>query len=457
MPLLGSLVLIALITSSFAFSDSSHLSSANSMDSVSSISSETPLTKLGPINNLHDGNFVHWNGRTRYDASIDATWLNFSLSGFSVYFKGTSLDLSIQSTGVSGAVWTPYISVVIDQGSPESASAYSVPSGNKQTLRIASGLSDSYHSASVFKRSEGGFTAVAIFSVITDGDFYSIPSSNTAAKIEFFGDSITCGTYLEDTISTPVFSTASTNPLKTYAYLTKQKLNADISTVSASGFPLFYSSTKSSLFSLTCVPDLLSMADFDTTTTLSSFHPWDNSSFLPNAVVVNLGTNDSTYYGQMTSTEEKKTFLSGFKTKYHDFIIALESLYPNAIIICSSGMITLNSDIDSSIDDVVASFSDKVFRVKFLSQTVGGVMPNNHPNYAQQKYAANQLCIFLSAKLGIPYSPDSEPLSNVFFTKVLPIGSFFFLSLIVPGAYVLIPKLKKKKTVTISKAEDQKK
>ncbi len=60
--------------------------------------------------------------------------------------------------------------------------------------------------------------------------------------------------------------------------------------------------------------------------------PWDFSRFQPGAVVVALGTNDSSYIVQGAAEA------AVFARKYREFLEQLRGLYPKAAIVCTVGM-----------------------------------------------------------------------------------------------------------------------
>ena len=74
--------------------------------------------------------------------------------------------------------------------------------------------------------------------------------------------------------------------MKTYANYCANLLNADLSCVSAGGYPL-YKSIYSEYNHPSDVPSMLSMAEFEYQTSFD--HPWDNSLFVPDAVIIALG------------------------------------------------------------------------------------------------------------------------------------------------------------------------
>ena len=64
------------------------------------------------------------------------------------------------------------------------------------------------------------------------------PLPEKSRKIEFIGDSITCGYGIEGVCNVDVFNTPQENPFKNYALRTAKALDADYQLVSWSGIGL---------------------------------------------------------------------------------------------------------------------------------------------------------------------------------------------------------------------------
>jgi lysophospholipase L1-like esterase len=373
---------------------------------VSSLSSITPSssssTSAGPsTSDLKDETYVKWHGRTYYDASVGGTYFNFSASGFEVSFRGSSLNGDFVATNATNDINRPYLAVQVDGESDPRYALVIRLTANEQTVSLAAGLPYGVHTLRVYKRSECANSHVAVKSVSTDGEILPVQAQAYALKIEFFGDSITCGYGVEGTTFEEAFSTRLENALKSYGNYCGNELNADISLISAGGFPL-YKSTYSSAYTVDNIPDMFSMADFDLSTTYTNYHAWDNSRFIPDVVVINLGTNDNSVISQYVSgSEEYQAFLTAFKAKYVSFLDKIFAAYPSTHVVASSGMISMNAAIDNAIDEVVSSYSGAVSRLKFTSLSVGGVMPGQgHPNDAMHRYAGHELATAIKTVLG---------------------------------------------------------
>ena len=143
-------------------------------------------------------------------------------------------------------------------------------------------------------------------------------------KIEFIGNSITCGYGVESFNPNEHFNEATENHYYTYAAITARNLEAQHVTVARSGIGIYrnYAGPK------TGNPDNMPNC-YEQTLLYDKTQPWDFNRFTPNVVCVNLGTNDTSTKGY-----DKKLLLDG----YRNFIKKLRSHYPNAKIVMLTGV-----------------------------------------------------------------------------------------------------------------------
>ncbi len=94
---------------------------------------------------------------------------------------------------------------------------------------------------------------------------------------------------------------------------------------------------------------------------------WDFSSFVPNFIVINLGTNDETYT-QGDSNKEKE-----FQDGYVNFLDNIRKINKEATIICSLGI--MGQQLFPSIEKAVETYKSKtgdqkVTTLKFDTQNI---------------------------------------------------------------------------------------
>ena len=242
----------------------------------------------------------------------------------------------------------------------------------------------------IIKVSEATSSLAAISKITVDEDGTISPTAPQDLKIEFIGDSITCGYGVDDLDRNHHFKTSTEDNSKTYAYKTATNLNADYSMVSASGWGIIsgYSGNgaKQESQQIPRYYDRLAVS----WSTVAAVDPkavkWDFSSFLPDFIVINLGTNDASY----TKGDSKK--ITEYKDAYIAFLKDIRSKNPDAHIICSLGIMgqDLYPAIESAVSEYQAETGDlKVTPLKFANQNMSdGIAADWHPSEKTHAKAA---------------------------------------------------------------------
>lgn len=211
------------------------------------------------------------------------------------------------------------------------------------------------------------------------------PTAVKDLKIEFIGDSLTCG-YGIDAGPVGEFSTHTENFTKTYAYLTAEKLDADYSAVCFSGYGLLSGYTENGAINRegTVGPYYDKSALFYN----GSKAYWDFNDFQPDFVVINLGANDSTYCRTIQRQQV-------FSVKYCDFIKLIRKNYPDAHIICALGDVndSLFYAIEKAANDYIESTGDKKVHPVILEFNMDEyeVVIDGHPGADSNRIAAESL------------------------------------------------------------------
>ncbi len=180
------------------------------------------------------------------------------------------------------------------------------------------------------------------------------PTNENDVKIEFIGDSITCG-YGIDGGADGVFSTRTENFSKTYAYLTAESLNADYSVVAFSGYGVLSGFTSDGSINKKAL-----VSDYYDKSALYSDGSqafWSFSDFEPNFVVINLGTNDASY---CTTSSRRESF----REEYIELIKKVRKRNPDSYILCVLG--DMNNSLYPFIEKAVKDYklNEEDYRVK---------------------------------------------------------------------------------------------
>ncbi|MBQ6213453.1 MAG: hypothetical protein IJJ57_11250 [Ruminococcus sp.] len=251
----------------------------------------------------------------------------------------------------------------------------------------------SKHRVSIIKLSEAAFSIALLYEAETDDNAVMTPTEEKKLKIEFIGDSITCGFGVDDNNVEGDFSTAAENFMKSYAYLTASQLDADYSVFSYSGYGLISGYTADgvrntdeilpqyyeSLGYSHCSADGVRMQEL----------PWDFSCFSPDIIVINLGTNDNSFCIKNEGAFDE------LEKEYLRFIGTVRKNSPQAKIICAIGLIDVETS--ESVKKAAESFGGENVYTFFFRPQDGllGYGAQWHPSEDTHSYAADELSDFI--------------------------------------------------------------
>ena len=255
----------------------------------------------------------------RYLGRVNPATKELSWPGTGVAFTFTGTSASIGLSSVSG---TNSVDLVIDGGEPTVISNVAGTS-----ISTPSGLSQGTHTVVLHKRSEAIFGSIFLGDITTDGTLGA--SVAPARKIEVVGDSISVGYGLDGT--NPCTNTAAVedNPL-TYGALAANALGADYSIVAWSGKGLTRNIATGAPDTSPLMPELYSRYGANDADGSYTFP----AASTPDAVVINLGTNDFSYLGYTATGQsydaraplDPATYTAGMVS----FVQSIQTHYPNA-------------------------------------------------------------------------------------------------------------------------------
>jgi hypothetical protein len=136
---------------------------------------------------------------------------------------------------------------------------------------------------------------------------------------------------------------------------------------------------------------------YDRTLPDDSTSKWDFSRFVPDAVVVNLGTND------FSTTDDPS--MEEFENGYRALLERIRTAYPDAYILCTNGPLLSGTDLSTAmgyIDNVVAALADpKISSFDIPAQDGSdGYGCDWHPSLARHEKMAAVVTAELMTKLG---------------------------------------------------------
>lgn len=329
-------------------------------------------------------------GRTYY-SDKDILWCAFSGTGVEFKFSGTKCIIKIVGDSVSltnefdnHARIGIYVNDkrVIDDMITKWENEYIVIDESEVTEATIK----------IVKLSETAMSTFGIASIDVEGGKIE-STDNKDLLIEFVGDSITCGYGVDDEDYEHHFSTKTEDVTRAYAYKTAKSLNADYSMVAISGYGIIsgYTTGDEPISSQT-IPqyyDTLGFSYGGFGTDKPQDLKWDFALRQPDIIVINLGTNDSSY------TKGHNDRLALFSGEYVAFIKRIRESNSDAMIICSVGI--MGADVYPAIELAVNSYIDEtgdnnIELLKFdVQKQKDGYVADWHPTELTHTKAAEKL------------------------------------------------------------------
>jgi lysophospholipase L1-like esterase len=303
-------------------------------------------------------------------------------SAIHVKFKGTALNVVLKASG------SDRVQVAVD-GTPTSV----LTTSKETTLyRVASGLPDGEHTVELFKRTEAfvGQLQLAGFQLEQGRSLVPLPP-RPERRIEFVGDSITCGYGNESANEKEHFAPATENNYLAYGAVTARAVGAEYVAVAWSG---------KWLFGKEAIPLL-----YDKALPLDPGSAWDFSSWVPHAVVVNLGTND---FGPRNPTEQE------WQDAYRAFIQTIRKHAPQSHVFCAVGSMmsdsyppgrkalsTVRHYTTGLVEDLRKAGDTRVHYVEFdVQDAKNGLGGDWHPSVKTHRIMAERLTAAVKKELG---------------------------------------------------------
>lgn len=284
-------------------------------------------------------NIEYWG---RWKEQVNGSIYGYFQSGLEFRFTGTSLAVTLEAPcrllyGVDGGPFQRNINA-------------------NGTLPIASGLKEGLHSVKVYSEYQQSFPKIKYFKVDHGA---SVHPSTRKPTMEFIGDSISVG----------FIKAGLVNSLgNSFTFKTPELLGFSHNTVAFGGIAVAAGSGG---------PD--SSGIVSRYTKLSEYVPgesgvpeWDTSEYVPDYVVINLGTNDPS-----TGTKAPN-----FKPAYKVFLEDLRTYYPEAVIFAMSpfntahrGEISDTVSARNAAGDAKVTYVDTTGWIDTATETTDGTHP----------------------------------------------------------------------------------
>ena len=348
-----------------------------------------------------------WSGRYLDHAGV--RYFDYSASGFCFVMKGKKAEAVFLSDAEK---WSEenkaVLGIFVTEGTESDIGAIPDEPAFRLTLSSAETCCTLFDSpvektvcVRVMKFSEAAFGYAGLKEVEIEGELISSnksPASNL--KLEFIGDSITCGYGIEGVWEKDTFTTQQERPDKAYAFLTAKALGADVQLCSWSGIGLISNYVDPETVNL---PDThwLMQANWPYTDKWLSLRlglepeVWEpKGRFEPDVVIIHLGTNDISW---VRGIEDRRL---GYVAQLRQLIEAVHRRSPEAAILCCLGI--MGEALNDSVKEAVELFKKDFPKVRaealaFTQQLESdGIGADWHPSAVTHKKAAEKLGSALS-------------------------------------------------------------
>jgi hypothetical protein len=310
----------------------------------------------------------------------DAAELSWPGTSVRIDFEGTGLSVDLKDQDTSN-----YYNVLVDGNVTEKIH----PDASRRKYLLASRLPYGKHSVELFKRTEWDKGKTWFYGLEFEGKaVLADPPKKPGRKIEFFGNSITCGYAIEDRVNDSPIGYYENN-YDSYAAITARHFHAQCHYTAKSGIGIMVS-----WFPL-IMPEMYDRLD----PTDSTSH-WDFSQYVPDLVVINLLQNDAWITNMPTNEQFKHRFGTQrpgeefIVQSYRVFVQKVRKVYPKAQIICMLGNMDITregSPWPGYVQKAVADLKDpRIFTLFVPYKNTPG-----HPKTPEQRALADQLIGFI--------------------------------------------------------------
>ena len=234
---------------------------------------------------------------TTNPAAVRFAWPGSMILG---RFKGTGISVRLKDDGKN------FFQVIVD-GEPK---AVLHADAHKESYPLAEGLPDGVHDVAIYRRTEPKLGETVFLGFDPTGTMLPA-AAPSERRIELIGDSITAGYGNEGPNATCTFNPAEENQYQTYGAIAARALNAEHVTIAWSA------------------QTIGQMTDyFERTLPARPESQWDFKGFVPQLVVLNVGTNNFATYdpGEVR-----------YMRIYQALFDRVRKVYPDALIVCGLG------------------------------------------------------------------------------------------------------------------------
>jgi lysophospholipase L1-like esterase len=338
---------------------------------------------------IAEDNMVKVVGRTLFKYGI--RYLDYSCAAIEFIFTGTKVEATLWTDSPSlEQIYKAWVAVFVNDEEVPSK-RFSLEK-EEDIYVLYEGTQIQETKIRLVKYSEVAFGKVGIKSITINGNNPPKPTASKTRKLEFIGDSISCGYGIEGKFNIDTFNTTQENPWEAYAARCARALEAEYQLISWSGIGIISNYTEKEVPNndSLLMPELYSYTDKVTDLALGNNEPqvWDNNQFVPDCIIINLGTNDSSYTKNIAERVET------FGRKYYEFIKQVRTSNPSSKILCTLGAMgqDLCSEINRQVERLTSEGDDNVYFMEFeLQSEKDGIGSDWHPSLITHEMMAKRL------------------------------------------------------------------
>ncbi|MFB9841688.1 SGNH/GDSL hydrolase family protein [Mucilaginibacter ginsenosidivorans] len=315
----------------------------------------------------------------------EAAELSWSASSAKINFRGTGLKATLKDEhGIN------YIDVILDG----KVTSVLQPDSIRRDYTLASGLPEGNHSIELFKRTEWAMGKTWLYQFSLDKGASILPAPPVKKrKMEFFGNSITCGYADIDSSGRDRGTAPFEDAYFSYATLTAKHFDTEFNLTARSGIGIMVS------WDPLIMPEMYNRID-----ATDSESKWDFSKYTPDLVVINLFQNDK----WITKIPQNGQFKARFGDKapteeqiikaYKEFVKTVRDKYPKAKIICALGSMDAVSP-DSPWPGYIQKAAEQIGDKNILTHFFPYKNTPGHPSVKEQQAMADDLIAFIEQNI----------------------------------------------------------
>jgi len=316
--------------------------------------------------------------------------VRYDWSGVYIQFSMRSTECAVRMSDTGHN----YYNVLIDNQASQTIDVKS-----DTTIVIGSKLGMQIHKVQIYKRTEGNQGTGSFKGILISENGEMIPWKDIPTrKVEFIGNSITCGYGTEGLSASEHWTPSTENNYQSYAPIMARAFNADYHIVAHSGMGVVRNYGYKEKISPNAMPDRFNRVYDEKELPVWNFKKWK-----PDVVIINLGTNDFS-----TQPFPDKT---AFNAGYEKLINEVRKQYGDLPIFCIVGPMT-DEPCYSYVKEMVENFRS-IYQKKnvyfigiptYLMNQQNDLGSDSHPNYSGQRKMAAHVLPVVSSVLGWNYT-----------------------------------------------------